>query len=120
VSFVPSIEDVFNAGQVLVERRPANALAMDPAILVLDEPTAGLDPRGQRELVTLLEGLSPTQVVITHDLSLALALCPRSVVLDDGMVCAEGPTRSLLGDSALLDAHQLALPYGFDHTALQG
>lgn len=96
----------------------ATALAMDPDVLVLDEPTAGLDPRGQRELIALLRTLSPTLLVITHDLGLALALCPRTVIIDDGTTCADGPTRVLLADDELLARHQLALPYGFDRTAL--
>jgi cobalt/nickel transport system ATP-binding protein len=96
----------------------ATALAMEPDILVLDEPTAGLDPRGQRELVVLLRTLAPTLLVITHDLSLALALCPRTVVIDGGVTCADGPTRALLADDSLLAAHQLSLPYGFDRANL--
>ncbi len=90
----------------------ATVLAMEPEILVFDEPSGGLDPAGRRELITTLEALPMTQLVVTHDLPLALELCPRSVVLDDGRVVADGPTRRILGDSELLSRHRLELPYG--------
>lgn len=92
----------------------ASVLGMRPDVLVLDEPTSGLDPAGRRELVTLLTGLSPTQLVITHDLPFALELCERSVIVDGGRVVADGPTADILGDAGLLAAHRLELPYGFD------
>jgi cobalt transport protein ATP-binding subunit len=92
----------------------ATVLAMEPDVLVLDEPSSHLDPRGRRQLADLLLGLPQTMVLVTHDLPYALELCPRSVVLDGGVVVADGPTRDLLGDAALLAAHGLELPYGFD------
>lgn len=95
----------------------AGVLAMDPAVLVLDEPTSGLDPAGRRELVEVLARLEQTQLVITHDLPFALELCPRAVVMDAGRVVADGPTASVLGDDALLAAHRLELPFGFDPAA---
>ena len=70
----------------------ATVLSMRPGILVLDEPTSGLDPAGRRELIGVLESLSVTQLVITHDLPLALELCPRAVIMDGGQVVADGPT----------------------------
>ncbi len=92
----------------------ATVLAMEPELLVLDEPAAGLDPAGTRELVDLLRSLPTTQLLITHDLPLALELCPRSVVIDRGRVVADGPTADLLADADLLARHRLALPFGFD------
>lgn len=90
----------------------ATVLSMDPLVLVLDEPTSGLDPAGRRELITTLKGLGHTQVVITHDLSLALELCPRSVIMNRGAVVASGPTTDLLADEQLLTENRLELPYG--------
>jgi cobalt/nickel transport system ATP-binding protein len=90
----------------------ATVLAMNPEILVLDEPSSGLDPAGRRELIATLATLPMTQVVITHDLPLALELCPRSVIIDGGKVVAQGETRRLLGDSHLLASHRLELPFG--------
>ena len=96
----------------------ATVLAMEPDVLVLDEPSSHLDPLARRELATVLQGLDTTVVVVTHDLPYALQLCPRSVLLDDGVIVADGPTADLLADTALLRAHRLELPYGFDPAAL--
>ena len=99
----------------LGERRRAalaGVLALHPELLVLDEPSANLDPKARRDLVEIVGGLDVTTVVVTHDLSLALELCPRSVVLDRGVVAADGPTRLLLSNPGLMAAHGLDLPYG--------
>ena len=92
----------------------ATVLSMNPEILVLDEPSSNLDPAGRRELAEVLQALPVTLLMVTHDLPYALQLCPRSVVLDGGVIVADGPTRDLLGDPQLLAAHRLELPYGFD------
>jgi cobalt/nickel transport system ATP-binding protein len=94
----------------------ATVLSMSPHLLVLDEPTSGLDPAGRRELIDLLAGLPQTQMIVTHDLPFALQICPRSVIISGGRVVADGPTRELLADTALLAAHRLELPFGFDPT----
>ena len=92
----------------------ATVLAMRPDLLVLDEPTSGLDPAGRRELADLLASLQLTQLIITHDLPFALELCPRSVIISGGTVVADGPTKRMLADTALLAAHRLEMPFGFD------
>ena len=91
----------------------ATVLAMQPEILVLDEPSSNLDPASRRELAEVLEALDVTVLMVTHDLPYAAQLCPRSVILSAGVVAADGPTRKLLADSDLLAAHRLELPYGF-------
>ncbi|MET0191675.1 MAG: ABC transporter ATP-binding protein [Pseudonocardia sediminis] len=91
----------------------ATVLACDPEILVLDEPSSNLDPVARRELAEVLLGLDRTMLMVTHDLPYALQLCPRSVVLDGGVVAADGPTRDLLADADLLARHRLELPFGF-------
>lgn len=91
----------------------ATVLAMRPEILVLDEPTSNLDPASRRELAAILTGLDITVLMVTHDLPYALQLCERSAVMSDGRIAADGPTRTILGDERLLDAHRLELPYGF-------
>ena len=88
----------------------ATVLAMQPDILVLDEPTAGLDPRGRRRLIELLDELPQTMIVSTHDMLLVADLFPRMVVMDEGQVVADGSTPELLADHALLEAHGLESP----------
>jgi cobalt/nickel transport system ATP-binding protein len=85
----------------------ATVLAMEPEILVLDEPTAGLDPRARRGLIHLLSDLPQTMLVSTHDLRMVEELFPRTIVLDRGRVVADGPTSRLLGDADFLAQHGL-------------
>ncbi len=85
----------------------ATVLSMQPEILVLDEPSAGLDPRARRSLINLLRELPQTMLVSTHDLPLARELFPRTVIMDHGCIVADGPTESLLNDVELLEAHGL-------------
>ena len=92
----------------------ATVLAMRPEILVLDEPSSNLDPASRRELADILRGLDVTVLMVTHDLPYALELCPRSVVLSDGVLVADGRTQDLLGDEGLMRRHRLELPFGFD------
>ena len=92
----------------------ATVLAMEPEILVLDEPSSNLDPASRRELADILRGLDVTVLMVTHDLPYALELCPRSVVLSDGVVVADGATFDILTDDSLMTAHRLELPWGFD------
>jgi cobalt/nickel transport system ATP-binding protein len=91
----------------------ATVLAMEPEILVLDEPSSNLDPASRRELAEVLESLDVTVLMVTHDLPYAMQLCPRSVLLSGGVIAADRPTRDLLADADLLAAHRLELPYGF-------
>jgi cobalt transport protein ATP-binding subunit len=88
----------------------ATVLAMDPHLLVLDEPSAGLDPRARRSLIELLNTLPQTLIISTHDIRLVQELCPRTVILDKGHIVADGPTAEILADEALLHAHGLEQP----------
>jgi cobalt/nickel transport system ATP-binding protein len=96
----------------------ATVLAMDPSLLVLDEPSANLDPRTRRELIETLDAVERTMLVVTHDLPLAARLCERAVLLSGGRVVADGPTPEILADEQLLAEHDLELPEGFDLTRL--
>jgi cobalt/nickel transport system ATP-binding protein len=91
----------------------AGVLAMQPEILVFDEPTSNLDPASRRELTTILRELDITQLIVTHDLPYALELCPRTIIIDSGQIVADGPTQELLGNEDLMAAHRLELPFGF-------
>jgi cobalt/nickel transport system ATP-binding protein len=88
----------------------ATVLAMSPDLLVLDEPTAGLDSRARRQLIGLLRAFTHTKIVATHDLDLVLELCERTIVLDRGTVRADGKTREIFADEALLDSCSLEKP----------
>ncbi len=88
----------------------ATVLSMRPQILVLDEPSAGLDPRARRSLINFLRDLPITMLVSTHDLHMVRDLFPRMIIMDDGLIVADGPTHILLEDQALLEAHGLEKP----------
>jgi cobalt/nickel transport system ATP-binding protein len=88
----------------------ATVLSMKPEVLVLDEPTAGLDPRARRSLIRLLDNLDITMLVSSHDMLMVRELFPRMVIMDDGRIVADGPTRELMDDEALLNAHGLEKP----------
>jgi cobalt/nickel transport system ATP-binding protein len=91
----------------------ATVLAMQPRLLVLDEPSANLDPRARRELLEVLDTIERTMLVVTHDLPFAAQLCERAVLLSGGRIVADGPCMEILSDERLLAAHDLELPAGF-------
>lgn len=88
----------------------ATVLSMEPKILILDEPSAGLDPRARRTLINLLREMPITMLVSTHDMKLVEELFPRTVVMDDGRIVADGKTREILDDEKLLKEHGLEQP----------
>lgn len=88
----------------------ASVLSMEPEVLVLDEPTAGLDPRARRSLINLLDELPLTMLVSTHDMLMVREIFPRMVIMDEGMIVADGGTGFLMDDEALLQAHGLEKP----------
>jgi cobalt transport protein ATP-binding subunit len=93
----------------------AGVLACEPAVLVLDEPTSDLDPRGRREFKAVLREIPATKLIATHDLELAVEMCSRAIVLDRGRIVADGPTVELLDDEALMLAHGLERPHILRH-----
>ncbi|WP_369378385.1 energy-coupling factor ABC transporter ATP-binding protein [Streptomyces sp. cg36] len=95
----------------------ATVLAMEPEILVLDEPSSNLDPASRRELADILRSLDVTVLMVTHDLPYALELCGRSVILSGGTITADGKTADVLSDEELMRTHRLELPFGFDPRA---
>ncbi len=88
----------------------AGVLAMNPEVLVLDEPSAGLDPRSRRRLIGLIQDLPQTKLVATHDLDLALETCSETILLERGLVITAGPSAQILRDRVLLETHGLELP----------
>ncbi len=88
----------------------ATVLSMRPQILALDEPSAGLDPRARRGLIRLLDRLSQTIIITTHDMHMVKEIFPRSIIMDGGIVVADAPTQEILADEPLLHKHGLELP----------
>jgi cobalt/nickel transport system ATP-binding protein len=86
----------------------ATVLSMSPEILIIDEPTSNLDPRGKWSLISVLKGLTGTKIVASHDLELVKAVCQRIIIFDQGQVIADGTTESIMADKQLLAAHGLA------------
>lgn len=93
----------------------AGVLACKPSLLVLDEPTSDLDPRGRRDFKNLLKSLPGAKVIATHDLELVVDLCSRVIIIDQGRLVAEGPTVSLLSNEDLMLAHGLEKPHSLLH-----
>jgi cobalt/nickel transport system ATP-binding protein len=89
----------------------AGALAMHPRVLLLDEPSAGLDIRHRRRLIQWLQALPQTLMIAAHDLEFLLETCSRAIVLDAGRIMADGPIRTILGDAALMAAHGQEKPH---------
>lgn len=91
----------------------ATVLSMEPDVLVLDEPSAGLDPRGRRQLIELLRELPLTMLVSSHDMLLVAELFERMIIMDEGVVVADGSTLELLENREFLEQHGLEQPYGW-------
>jgi cobalt/nickel transport system ATP-binding protein len=93
----------------------AGVLACEPRVLALDEPTSNLDPRGKRSLIRTLKSIPATKIIATHDLEMVVELCSRTIVLDQGLIVADGPTHQLLGNEQLMLTHGLEKPHILRH-----
>lgn len=91
----------------------ASILSMDPKIIIMDEPSASLDPKARRKTIELLRRLPQTKLIASHDLDMILDICSRVIVLKDGRVAADGETKTILSDEKLLDDCGLELPLRF-------
>ena len=89
----------------------ATVLAMAPEVLVMDEPTAALDPFNRRQVIRTIQGLPQTLLIASHDLDMILDTCERVLLLSHGELVADGPAERILRDQALLEAHRLELPF---------
>ena len=98
----------------------ASALVMEPDVLVMDEPSSNLDPRGRRRLIELLCSFGHARIIATHDLELVVEVCSRVIILDGGRVVAEGDTATLLDDEALMLRHGLERPHILRHSHPHG
>ncbi|HOK94553.1 MAG TPA: ABC transporter ATP-binding protein [Anaerohalosphaeraceae bacterium] len=102
------------------KRRAAIAavLAMSPDVLLMDEPSSSLDPRSRRELIALLQTFEHTKIIATHDLDLAIELCPRTIVLNQGRIIRDGPTLTVFTDDELLAQSRLEKPLSMQNCPL--
>jgi cobalt/nickel transport system ATP-binding protein len=91
----------------------ATILSMNPDIVAIDEPSSNLDHNSQTRLSKILNSLSKTKLIVTHDIPYATLLCDRAVILDDGKIVADGLFFDILSKSELLEKHRLGLPPGF-------
>lgn len=88
----------------------ATVMAMDPDILVMDEPASNLDPKSRRQLINLLKGFKHTKIIASHDLDLIQDVCKRCIIIREGNVAADGPTEEILSNETLLKENSLELP----------
>lgn len=88
----------------------ATILSMRPQIILLDEPSAALDPRNRKNLIRIIQKLEGTKVVASHDLDMILDICERTILIADGKIVRDGRTEEILGDEALLVEYGLELP----------
>jgi cobalt/nickel transport system ATP-binding protein len=98
----------------------ASVLSMQPDILVMDEPTAALDPKARRRVIRLLQSFEHTKIIATHDLDMVLELCERTIVIKDGEIALDGPTPEILANAELMEACGLELPLALQRCPLCG
>jgi len=89
----------------------ATVISMNPYAILLDEPTSNLDPRARRKVMEVIKNMEIAKVIATHDLEMALELCERGIIMDDGRMIADGRTSDILRNKSLLEAHGLEIPY---------
>ena len=88
----------------------ASILVMQPEVIVMDEPTADLDPKNRRKLINLINGLKMTKITVSHDLDFVWDTCQRVCIMNHGRIVEEGPTKNILSQRELLEANSLELP----------
>ena len=88
----------------------ASVLAMQPDVLILDEPTSDLDPRARRNTIELLRGISSTKIIASHDIDMVFDICNRVIIIDSGACMAEGDARDILADKVLMESCGLEIP----------
>jgi cobalt/nickel transport system ATP-binding protein len=88
-------------------------LSMRPDIILLDEPSAALDPGNRRNLIHILNGLQVTKLIASHDLDFIYDTCNRTILLQDGKIIADGNTKEILTNKVLLEQNGLELPISF-------
>jgi cobalt/nickel transport system ATP-binding protein len=88
----------------------ATVLSMSPDILVMDEPTSGLDSFARRQLIGLIKDFRHTRIITSHDLDMVYEVCERTIILNRGVVAADGPTRDVFQNVDVLKECRLEKP----------
>jgi cobalt/nickel transport system ATP-binding protein len=96
----------------------ASVMAMNPDILVMDEPASNLDPKSRRQLINLLKSFRHTKIIASHDLDMILDVCERCLIIKDGKIVADGPSEEILSNEKLLEENNLELPLSRNHSRL--
>ena len=91
----------------------ATVLASKPKLLVLDEPASNLDPASRRDLIEILKNLNISIILVTHDLPMALEICERSIILNEGEIKEDSQTKIILQNEKTMKENRLELPFGF-------
>lgn len=94
----------------------ATILAMDPEVILMDEPSTALDPMNRRTLINAIKQLPQTKIIASHDLDMILETCNRVILLNHGEIVADGKTKELLTNRKLLEANRMELPLCLQHT----
>lgn len=89
----------------------AGVMIMKPAVVILDEPESSLDSRSRRMLIEFLKRTDETLMIASHDLEFLLEVCGRTVIVDGGAICADGPSRKIMGDRELMETHGFEKPH---------
>ncbi len=96
----------------------ATILSMTPDIILMDEPSVALDPRNRRNLIRILNSFDHLKIIASHDLDLILDTCERTILMADGKIISDGPTKEILSNKELLEANGLELPLSMSHFEL--
>lgn len=98
----------------------ASVLSMKPDVLIMDEPTAALDPKSRRRVIELLKSFEHTKIITSHDLDMIFEICDRTIVIRKGEIAADGPTPVILQDSELMDSCGLEIPFALQNCPVCG
>ena len=97
----------------------ATILSMTPDIILMDEPSIALDPRNRRNLIHILNSFDHLKIIASHDLDMILETCNRTILMADGKIICDGPTKEILTDKILLEENGLELPMCMQHPVIR-
>lgn len=90
----------------------ATVLAMEPEVIIMDEPSVSLDPYNRRAVINVINSLTQTKIIASHDLDMIMETCRRVILISDGQIVASGAAMDILRDKELLESNRMELPFG--------